>query len=246
MTLLKAKSQWIMVKSYQLHRRISSFDRRESRQWENHSSAQNSSRLGCQKGHFSRARIMLLVRLRLLNHIDHNHTLTDLLALFYWNPSELASVSHSISESQGNEVCFIFDGLDEYLQCGNCVSVVDAIVDEQFLPRACVVVTSRPITTADLKRECLITRHVEVVGFSKKDILKYIDSFPFTSGMAEKSTSARLKFYLELNHNILHMCYLPLLAAMICFIYQFNEVLPSTETKVFEEFTRLIVLRSLM
>ena len=195
---------------------------------------------------FSRARIMLLVPLRLLNHIDHSHTLTDLLALLYWNPLELASVSHSISESQGNEVCFIFDGLDEYLPCGNGASVVNAIVAKRFLPRACVVVTSRPIATADLKRECLITKHVEVVGFSKKDTLKYIDSFPFTSDMADKSTSARLKSNLELNHNILHMCYLPLLAAMICFIYQFNEVLPSTETKVYEEFTRLIVLRSLM
>ena len=195
---------------------------------------------------FSRARIMLLVPLRLLNHIDHSHTLTDLLALFYWNPSELVSVSHSISESQGNEVCFIFDGLDEYLQCGNGASVVNAIVDKRFLPRACVVVTSRPIATADLKRECLITKHVEVVGFCKKDILKYIDSFPFISDMADNSTSARLKSYLELNHNILHMCYLPLLAAMICFIYQFSEVLPSTETKVYEEFTRLIVLRSVL
>ena len=126
------------------------------------------------------------------------------------------------------------------------VCLLSAIVDKQFLPRACVVVTTWLIATADLKRECLITRHVEVVGFSKKDIFKYIDSFPFTSDMAEKSTSARLKFYLELNHNILHMYYLPLLAAMICFIYQFNKVLPSTETKVFEEFTGLIVLRSLM
>ena len=32
-----------------------------------------------------------------------------------------------------------------------------------------------------------------MVGFSNKDIFKYIDSFPFASGMADKSTSARLK-----------------------------------------------------
>jgi len=64
----------------------------------------------------SGAEIVLLVPLRLLNRIDHSHTLTDLLALLYWDPSELESVSTIITKSQGKGVCFIFDGLDEYGQ----------------------------------------------------------------------------------------------------------------------------------
>ena len=48
---------------------------------------------------------------------------------------------------------------------------------------------------------------------------------------------------LEKEHvNVYHMCYLPLHAAMTCYIYmcnKYNGKIPSTETKVYDLFTLL-------
>ena len=109
-----------------------------------------------------------------------------------------------------------------------------------------VIVTSRPVATTDIRRECTITKYIEVIGFSKEQIHEYIDKFPFSHpGSSEISRSENLKTFLEVHRNVLYMCYLPVLAAMICFLHQYSKAIPYTETKIYEEFTRLILLRYL-
>ena len=192
------------------------------------------------------AKLVFLVPLRILDHEQVGHTLSDLLKSIFWNKLDLESVCSKITELNGKGVCFILDGLDEYKQRDSKTSVVHALLYKQFVPDAMVIVASRPVATAGLRRGYVITKHIEVIGFSKDQIYKYIERFPFVhSAKSEMSAQDKLKTYLEEHQNIQHMCYLPVHAAMVCFLHQYSECVPHTETKIYEEFTRLILLRCL-
>ena len=192
------------------------------------------------------AKVVFLVPLRILNHEKLCHTLPDLLKSIFWNKSDLESVCSKITEVNGKGVCFILDGLDEYKQRDSKSSVVYALLYKRFIPNAMVIASSRPVATAGLRRDCVITKHIEVIGFSEDQIYEYIERFPFVqSAKSEMSAKDKLKTYLEVHQNIQHMCYLPVHAAMVCFLHQYSECVPHTETKIYEEFTRLILLRCL-
>ena len=192
------------------------------------------------------AKLVFLVPLRILDHEIVGHTLSDLLKSIFWNKSDLESVCSKITELNGKGVCFILDGLDEYKQRDSESSVVYALLHKLFFPHAMVIVASRPVATAGLRRDCGITKHIEVIGFSKNQIYEYIERFPFVhSAESELSTKDKLKTYLKVHQNIQHMCYLPVHAAMVCFLHQYSDYVPHTETKIYEEFTRLILLRCL-
>ena len=192
------------------------------------------------------AKLVFLVPLRVLDHEIVGHTLSDLLKSIFWNKSDLESVCSKITEVNGKGVCFILDGLDEYKQ-RDSESDVHALLYKRFIPDAMVIVASRPVATAGLRRDCVITKHIEVIGFSKDQIYEYIERFPFVnSAKSEMSAKDKLKTYLKVHQNIQHMCYLPVHAAMVCFLHQYSECVPHTETKIYEEFTRLILLRCLL
>ena len=192
------------------------------------------------------AKLVFLVPLRILDHEKVGHTLSDLFESIFWKKSDLESVCSKVTELNGKGVCFILDGLDEYKQRDSKSSVVHALLYKRFIPDAMVIVASRPVATAGLRRDCVITKHIEVIGFSKDQIYEYIEIFPFVhSAKSEMSAKDELKTYLEEHQNIQHMCYLPVHAAMVCFLHQNSECVPDTETKIYEEFTRLILLRCL-
>ena len=142
-------------------------------------------------------------------------------------------------------MCFILDGLDEYKQRYSKTSVVHALLYKRFIPDAMVIAASRPVATGSLRRDCVITKHIEVIGFSKNQIDEYIERFPFVHSAKSEMANDKLKTYLKVHQNIQHMCYLPVHAAMVCFLHQYSEHVPHTETKIYEEFTRLILLRCL-
>ena len=62
-------------------------------------------------------------------------------------------------------------------------------------------------------------KRIEVFGFSREQILEYIDNFPFDCG-TNCADPAKLKDYLRSHPNVFDMCYLPVHAAMICFLYK--------------------------
>ena len=162
----------------------------------------------------------------------------------------LEQVLSDIKKLRGEGVCFIIDGLDEYQPDDEEKSVIYPLLYKKYLPDAMIIAASRPVATAGLRQDAPVTKHIEVLGFTKNQIFDYIDNFPFESPRCSDVSStdilqSRLKAYLELHHNVLHMCYLPVHAAMICFLFQYQHTIPHTETKIYEEFTRLILLRSL-
>ena len=188
----------------------------------------------------AKAKYLFFVTLRLLNSEGRDETLSDLLELFYSDDEELKTMTDCIKRNDGEGVCFVIDGLDEYQPQNKKKSVIYKLLDKTSLPRAMIIVSSRPSATPTLKKD-VITKRIEVFGFSEKQIFEYIDNFQFGSSPARK-----LKEYLTSNPNILDMCYLPVHAAMICFLFRYDQGCTlCTQTKIYEQFTRLIIHRHL-
>ena len=194
------------------------------------------------------ARWVMLITLRDLNN-TRAETLTDILGLFCHS---LETVAKSIEKDSGERLCFVIDGLDEYQPQDKKKSPIYQLLNKAILPKAMVIVSSRPAATKDLKWEKL-TKRIEVLGFTREQVLEYIDCFPFGSHCSDSDKSktsstypVQLKEYLHSHPNIFYMCYLPVLAAMICFLFKSKGGhIPITRTKIYEEFVRCIKLRHL-
>ena len=187
------------------------------------------------------AKLVFNIPLRSLGN-EKTKSLSDLLGLLYQNQNMCDQLVSDIESSNGEGVCFIIDGLDEFHPEDETKSVIHRLLYDKYLSAAMIIVASRPVATGKLRSKPHVSRRIEVLGFSQQQIFEYIDNYPFTPN--SDTSPSQLKAYLNEHHNLLHMCYLPVQAAMICFLYEHEKgVIPRTETKIYELFTRLIVLR---
>ncbi len=191
------------------------------------------------------AKLVFLVSLRSLCS-DQGDTLFSLLQPLYSNSgASLENVVSAIEKKNGQGVCFVFDGLDEYHPQVKDKTVVFRLLHKSYLPLAMVIVSSRPGALARLRQE-VVTQHIEVFGFTEEQIYEYIDKFPFGTCSDSSFGPAKLKEYLKSHPNVLDMCYLPIHAAIICFVYQTKRGhLPHTQTQIYTEFARSMILRHL-
>ena len=192
----------------------------------------------------AKSKLTLLLTLRLLNE-SQDETLEKVLQTLYSDEDAIA-ILPDIGDGEG--VCFVLDGLDEYHPLNRKTSVILKLLDRKYLPKSMIFVFTRPSATEQLSKY-LITRTIEVFGFKKEQIFEYVDNFPFDEegGTSDSSITraSELKNYLIAHPNIHDMCYLPIHSAMICFLFQFDKNVSATQTKVYEEFTRLIIHRHL-
>ena len=195
----------------------------------------------------TKAKLVFLITLRDLNSDCRDKTLSDLLRLFYSNDEELKSIRSDIERINGEGVCFVIDGLDEYQPQNTKKSIIYQLLNRTYLHQAMIIVSSRPAATRSIKMEVL-TKRIEVFGFSKQQIFEYIGNFPFSALSATASTvQTKLKEYLTRNPNIFDMCYLPVHAAMICYLFECDNVhISYMQTKIYKQFTRLIIQRHLL
>ena len=192
----------------------------------------------------AKSKLTLLLTLRLLNE-SQDETLEKVLQTLYSDEDAIA-ILPDIRDGEG--VCFVLDGLDEYQPQNRERSVILKLVGRKCFPKSMIIIFARPSATEQLSKD-LITKTVEVFGFKKEQISEYIDNFPFDEegGTSDSSITraSQLKDYLLSHPNVHDMCYLPIHAAMICFLFQFGKNISATETEVYKEFTRLIIQRHL-
>ena len=180
-------------------------------------------------------RLVLLVSLRVLNNLKVSKpNLSDILNLF----QDLKIGKQHIEERNGKGVCFIFDGLDEFSPKDGKTSIVFKIISKSYLSQSTVIVASCPSALAKLRSKA--SKVIEVLGFLKDQIFEYFDHYPFSDCMQVE----HLKRHLFSHLNILHMCYLPIHAAMVAYLYQVTGEIPQTETDIYTHFTMSTVKRS--
>lgn len=180
-------------------------------------------------------RLILLVSLRVLNNLNKRKLdLSDILQLF----RDLKVSKRLVEERDGKGVCFIFDGLDEFSPRDGKKSLVYKIINKEYLHQSIVIVASRPAAITKLKRRA--DKVIETLGFQRRQIFEYFDHFPFSS----YSKANELKKYVSCHQNVLHMCYLPIHAAMVSFLFEITGKVPQTETEIYTHFTHFTLVRS--
>lgn len=188
---------------------------------------------------FPHNRLLFLVHLRAFR--SQNISLHDILKCYYSVDSTINTIIEYADKHSGFGLCFILDGLDEY-NPDNSDAYVFKLIEKKVLPKSTVIIASRPAAAANFRESA--TRRVEVIGFLKKHIQSYIKEYPFS----DASKSTELSHYLDIHPNILHMCYLPIHCAMICFLFDTlttASALGQTETDIYKEFTVYTILRAM-
>ena len=186
------------------------------------------------------AQELYLVSLRILALTNIN-SLSGILNIIYHNDEMSQKVANKLDNNDGEGACFIIDGLDEYKERDNQDNVIYQLLHKEYLPKAMIIVASRPVGTVNVRDRA--SKRVEVLGFSKDQIKVYLEAYSFKTG---NSSVSRLDTFLKDHVNVHHMCYLPVHAAMICYIYDnCDGEIASTETKIYELFTLLTIKRML-
>ena len=182
-------------------------------------------------------RLLFLVHLRVLLN-NPSIQLRDILKYYYEDQIELDQISEQFS---GEGLCFVLDGLDEYSPKGKKNTTIFKLINKELLPKSIVVVASRPAAVVHLKS--VATKRVEVLGFQKQQISQYIKEYKFSN--VEKIQN--LESYLEQHPNVHHMCYLPIHASMVCYLFNLmGTALARTETEMYTSFMIHTLLRTVM
>lgn len=173
---------------------------------------------------FQQFHLIVLVQLR-DPVIQLASSLTDILPCGA-NKLMAQDVSVKIIATCGKGVLFVMDGWDELplpLQQDSFFRKLIQCPCDLSLHLSSVVVTSRPVSSADLHP--LISSRVEIVGFMPEQVKQY-----FTQCLDnDPSTAQKLLDIIGLNPVIEGSCYLPLNAAIIAHLFlALDQTLPST------------------
>ena len=170
--------------------------------------------------------------------------------LFFHPSAEVsAAVYQELLTSHTFHALIILEGYDELpYSCRNDPSsVFNELISGDSLPLATVLVTSRPWATKDLheKHACHIYQHIEILGFTKKQIKEYINK----SISGDKMRSG-LNSYLERHPQIKSGMYIPLNSAIVVAVYKDNiendrQNLPNTITELYSCCVEILIRRHL-
>ena len=187
---------------------------------------------------FPHNRLLFLVHLRAFSS-NPDVGLHDIIRCYPYSDSTVSTISEYAERHDGLGLCFILDGLDEYMPGDNSCFIF-RLIRREILPKAVVIIASRPAAAANFRQ--FASKRIEVIGFRTEQIYEYVEKYPFS----ETSKCNQLCQYLKQHPRVLHTCYLPIHSVMVCFLFnELEDNLPQTETEIYGEFTKYMILRTL-
>ena len=184
----------------------------------------------------------LLVLLRLREKAMQDAS--SIADLFYHPKRNVrASLAQEIEESQGEGLLLVLEGFDEAapsLQKED--SLLLNIICGRLLPKATILVTSRPSATAVIHRTCAsrISQHIEVLGFTKEDINSYIQA------AMPQSAHSSFEQYLSLHPHIKSMMYNPLHCAIAVEVYKVRQTASKSDARTITELYKALLIDLLL
>ncbi|XP_064404592.1 uncharacterized protein LOC135349879 [Halichondria panicea] len=160
-------------------------------------------------------------------------SLSDLLNADDLKQHEREEILDHIKSTYGSGVMFIFDGFDELSgkQRSDKNTIIWEIIRGNRLLNCSVLVTSRSYASGPLQELNRVNRHVEVLGFKKKDIEHCIKQ-----NVTDKRKAKKLIQMLKERLDIVSLCYIPLNCRIVLYVYQQQDTLPDTLTQLYELF----------
>ena len=190
-------------------------------------------------------RFSLVVLLRLREEgVQRATAISDLFSCLD-EPSLGSCVGEEVGKQKGEGVLLVFDGFDEFPAELRRKSLVAEVINGSYLPKATVIVTSRPSATAELLCQVHVDKHIEVVGFSDQEIKEYTESI-FEPG---SELVASFQTYLSANPVVRGMMYNPLNCGMVLEVYRESSLshkpIPHTQTQLYTELSLCLLSRHL-
>ena len=164
--------------------------------------------------------------------------------LFFHDDASLQqAVAKEVCSRNGEGVLLILDGFDELPASLRKRSFLIYIIKGFRIPGCTVVVTSRPSATADLFNSCRVDKHIEVLGFTQKEIEEYA-SIAFASDPQLLDDFHR---YQKINPAIRSMMYIPLNTVIVAdlFLTARGRPLSHTTTQLYVEMIFVFLMRYL-
>ena len=209
-------------------------------------------------------RLVLLLRLR-DERISKAQNLRDLL--YYPEGSVGDAVKEDLIATFGDKCLIILEGFDELPDsCRTESSIFLQLINGQLLPKATILVTSRPWAASALldMYKHRIYQHIEILGFTEYHIEQYVrsvfeDEDESENGMLkEKDIEKEMKkgkniedimTYIATYPQIKACMYIPLNSAIVVSVYQESKagrcILPKTLTELYYALTQTLLLRYL-
>ena len=144
-------------------------------------------------------------------------------------------VVQHIRRTSGEHVMLIVDGYDElsyHDRTNKNLLFLDIVQGYQF-PKCSVLVTSRPYASGYLQHLQSINRHVEVLGFTEKQIEQCITVH---KNIPDEFKSELVQALKE-RQDIASLCYIPFNCAIVLCVYETEQfTIPNNLTKLYEIF----------
>ena len=162
----------------------------------------------------------------------------------HYNTKVQRELLQHIEETGGEGQLLVCDGFEELnkQEITQCSLFLD-IIRGKVLPNCSVIVTSRPYASQMLQQMSRITHHVEIVGFTKEQIKECI-----RQNITSKPKAEELIEQLKQRLDILSLCYTPLNAVIMIYIYKQGDhtkhTLPTTLTQLYTLYIRHTLKRS--
>ena len=153
----------------------------------------------------------------------------------------LREIVQHMKKTRGEDNLMVCDGFDELSRKERTQrSLFLDIIRGKVLPNCSVIVSSRPYASQMLQQMKSITHHVEIVGFTEKQIKECI-----RQNITDKPKAEELIQQLKQRLDILSLCYTPLNAAITLYVYkQEKHTLPTTLTQLYTLYTLHSLKRS--
>ena len=172
--------------------------------------------------------LLLLLRDPKVQKITDEHKLIE---HFTKPTNKIEQLSNYLEDSHGDGVTLIIDGFDELNTAMRHESFFRELIEKRCLPKAKIVVTSRPSASACLHD--VVDRRLEVLGFERSSKNQYV-----TEALQDSpSKLEKLQRHFQLYPNIDAICYIPLIMSIIVFLCMCQpDELPQTATKMYANF----------
>ena len=190
---------------------------------------------------FNQYTLVLLLRLR-NGQVQTVKTIRDVILLF---PME-EYLEDIVQYLKRADVLIIMEGLDELpKQLLSQPSIFTRLLAGTELPKATILVTSRPSATAQLWKTWKerISKHVEITGFTEDNIMEYAVSILGQQELSNFNT------YISTTPSIKQMMYVPLHSGIVVELYRMckdsDKSLPTSKTALYTQLVQTILARYL-
>ena len=172
--------------------------------------------------------LLLLLRDPNVQKITNEHKLIE---HFTKSTSKVEQLCGYLEDNHGVSVTLIVDGFDELTTELCHQSFFRELIEKTSLPKAKIVVTSRPSPSACLHD--VVDKRIEILGFEQSSKNQYV-----TEALQDSpSKLEKLQRHFQQHPNIDAICYIPLIMSIIVFLCMCQpDELPPTATKMYASF----------